>query len=38
MVAGGLKHWKSGEALQIQDGKVVVKVAGKTIDIYCRKG
>jgi alpha-amylase len=38
MVAGGLRHWKSGEALQIRDGKVVVTVEGKTIDIYCRKG
>jgi len=36
MVAGDLKHWKTGQALQVQDGKVIVAVGGKTIDIFCR--
>lgn len=36
MVTGELKHWKSGQPLTVQDGKVAVAVDGKTIDIYCR--
>ncbi len=36
MMAGGLKHWKMGQTLTVQGGKVVVEVEGKTIDIYCR--
>jgi glycosidase len=37
MVAGGLKHWKTGQALTVQNGKVAVAVEGKTIDIFCRR-
>jgi len=37
MIAEGLKHWKTGQALTVQDGKVVVGVDGKTIDIFCRQ-
>lgn len=36
MITGGLKHWKTGQALTVQDGKVPVTVDGKTIDIFCR--
>jgi alpha-amylase len=36
MVAGGLKHWKTEQALTVQNGKVVVAIEGKTIDIFCR--
>jgi glycosidase len=36
MIIGGLKHWKTGKALTVQDGKVLVTVDGKTIDIFCR--
>lgn len=35
--AKGLKHWQTGEALKVQDGKIVLTVDGKTIDIYCTK-
>ncbi|MGD9332578.1 MAG: hypothetical protein PVJ53_14785, partial [Desulfobacterales bacterium] len=38
MIAGGLKHWKTGQALAVQNGKVLITVDGKTIDIFCRKG
>ncbi len=31
----GLKHWKTGQALTVQDGKALVTVDGKTIDIFC---
>ncbi|MGH8187952.1 MAG: alpha-amylase family glycosyl hydrolase [Steroidobacteraceae bacterium] len=37
MVAG-LEHWRSGAALQVQDGHVLARVAGKTIDIYVAQG
>jgi len=33
MIAG-LEHWRSGEVLQVQDGHALVRVAGKTIDIF----
>jgi hypothetical protein len=36
MIAGELKHWKTGQALPVQDGKALVTVDGKTIDIFCR--
>lgn len=36
MIRGGLKHWKTGEALKVQNNKVLVAVDGKTIDIFCR--
>ncbi|MFZ2632067.1 MAG: alpha-amylase family glycosyl hydrolase [Desulfosalsimonadaceae bacterium] len=35
---GGLKHWKTGQALPVQEGKVMVTVDGKTIDIFCHNG
>ena len=38
MVAGGLKHWKTGQALTVQNGKVPLTVDGKTIDIFCSDG
>jgi alpha-amylase len=37
MIAEGLKHWKTGQLLTVQNGKVVVGVDGKTIDIFCRQ-
>ena len=36
MISGGLKHWKTGQALTVQNGKVLLTVDGKTIDIFCR--
>lgn len=33
---GGPKHWKTGHALTVQNGKVLVTVEGKTIDIFRR--
>ncbi len=38
MITEELKHWKTGQALKVQDGKVMVTVDGKTIDIFCRNG
>lgn len=35
MVAG-LRHWKTGQPLTAQDGKVALTVEGKTIDIFSR--
>lgn len=35
MVTGGARHWRSGQPLAAQDGKVEAAVDGKTIDIYC---
>lgn len=37
MVATDLKHWRTGQPLTVQNGKVVVAVNGKTIDIFCRR-
>jgi alpha-amylase len=37
MITEGLKHWKTGQLLTVQNGKVVVGVDGKTIDIFCRQ-
>jgi len=34
-ISGGLKHWKTGQQLPVQDNKAVAMVKGKTIDIYC---
>ncbi len=36
MIAGGLTHWKTGQPLTVQNGKVVATVDSKTIDIFCR--
>ncbi|MBN2182233.1 MAG: hypothetical protein JW715_09990 [Sedimentisphaerales bacterium] len=38
MITGGLKHWKTGQALTVQDGNVLATVDGKTIDIFCSNG
>jgi len=38
MITRGLKHWKTGQDLTVQNGKVLVTVDGKTIDIFCREG
>lgn len=38
MLAGGLQHWQTGQALTVQNGKALVTVDGKTIDIFCRNG
>jgi alpha-amylase len=38
MIAGGLKHWKTGQTLTVQNGKVPLTVDGKTIDIFCSDG
>ena len=34
-VAGGLKHWKTGQPLAVQNGEVLVTVDAKSIDIFC---
>jgi alpha-amylase len=34
MITGGLKQWQTGVALQVHDGKAIVKVEGKGIEIY----
>jgi glycosidase len=34
----GLVHWRNGAALQVQDGHALVRVEGKTIDIFVRRG
>jgi glycosidase len=36
MISGGLKHWKTGQILTVQNGEVLLTVDGKTIDIFCR--
>ncbi len=38
MITGGLKDWKTGETLTVQDGNALITVDGKTIDIFCKKG
>ncbi len=38
LVTTGLKHWKTGQPLTVQNGKVLVAVDGKTIDIFCQNG
>jgi alpha-amylase len=35
MITSRLKHWKTGEALTVQNSKVQLMVDGKTIDIFC---
>jgi glycosidase len=37
MVAG-LVHWRTGEALRVQDGHALARVQGKTIDIFVAEG
>ncbi len=37
MMANGLKHWRTGQSLTVQNNKVAVAVDGKTIDIFCRR-
>jgi alpha-amylase len=36
MITGGLKHWKTGQVLTVQNSQVLATVDGKTIDIFCR--
>jgi glycosidase len=36
IISSGLQHWKTGQMLDVQDGKALVKVDGKMIDIFCR--
>ena len=35
LIAGTLKHWKTGAPLTVQNNKAMVTVEGKSIDIYC---
>jgi glycosidase len=37
-IAGGLKHWKTGQVLAVQNGEALVAVDGKAIDIFCQNG
>jgi alpha-amylase len=37
-ITEGLRHWKTGQPLTVQNGKVVVEVDGKTVDIFCIAG
>jgi alpha-amylase len=34
MIAGGLRHWKTGQVLTVQNDEALVTVDGKTIDIF----
>jgi len=34
-IGSGLKHWQTNVPLTMQDGRAVVKVEGKGIEIYC---
>ena len=36
MISNGLKHWQTNITLTIQNGRAMVKVEGKSIDIYCK--
>jgi alpha-amylase len=38
MIAGGLRHWQTGQVLTVENDEAVVAVEGKTIDIFCRDG
>lgn len=38
MIARKLKHWKTGQALTVQNNQVIATVDGKTIDIFCCDG
>lgn len=38
MIAGGLKHWKTGQVLTLQNDEALVMVEGKAIDIFVRDG
>jgi alpha-amylase len=38
MIGERLKHWKTGQTLTVQNGKVPLSVDGKTIDIFCSNG
>jgi alpha-amylase len=31
----GLKHWKTDQPLTVQNDRILIAIAGKTIDIYC---
>ena len=37
-ITRGLKHWKTGQPLPVQNGAALATVDGKTIDIFCRDG
>ena len=37
MIAGELRHWKTGQHLTVHNGKALVASEGKAIDIYCRQ-
>ncbi|MBD2565929.1 MULTISPECIES: alpha-amylase family glycosyl hydrolase [Nostoc] len=36
MITRGLRHWRTGQVLTVQNSQVLVTVDGKTIDIFCR--
>jgi hypothetical protein len=36
IISGRLKHWETGQNLAVQNGKVLIAVDGKTIDIHCQ--
>ncbi len=36
MIGGGLKHWRTGKPLVLENGRVILTIDGKTIDIFCR--
>lgn len=38
MITRGLKHWKTGQVLTVQNSQVLATVDGKTIDIFCCDG
>jgi glycosidase len=35
MITTGLKHWKTGQALKVENGEAITTTDGKTIDIFC---
>lgn len=35
MITEGMKHWKTGQVLMVQNGEALATVDGKTIDIFC---
>jgi alpha-amylase len=38
MITAGLKHWKTGKVLPVQNGAALAAVDGKTVDIFRRAG
>ena len=36
MISTGLRHWQTRQPLTVQNGKVLLTVGGKTIDIFCQ--